>query len=66
MDRELEIRQARLEQIDGAAGVDRPNDAVRLQLLDVFHAIAIEHGIVAVRDQSAVEIGAEQTDFRGH
>ena len=66
MDRELEIGQARFEQIDGPAGIDRPDDAVLLQLLDVFHAAAIEHGIAAVRDQRAVEIGAEKADFGGH
>src|SRR5947207_755534 len=32
MDRELEIRQARFEQFDGTAGVDRPEDAGLLQL----------------------------------
>ena len=63
MDRELEIGQARFEQIDGPAGIDRPDDAVLLQLLDVFHAAAIEHRIAAVRDEGAVEIGAEKTDF---
>ena len=66
MDRELEIGQARFEQIDGPAGVDRPDDAVLLQLLDVFHAAAIEHGIAAVRDKRAVEVGAEKADFGGH
>jgi hypothetical protein len=37
-----------------------------LQLLDIFHAAAIEHGIAAVRDKGAVEVGAEQTDLGGH
>ena len=66
MDRKLEIHEARLEQVDGASGVDRPEDAVRLQLLDVFHAAAIEDGIFSVRDQGTVEIGAEKANFGGH
>src|SRR5205823_6662803 len=66
MNRELKIRQARFEQFDGPAGVDRPNDAVLLKLFDIFHAAAIEHGIAAVRDECAVEVGAEKADFGGH
>ena len=66
MNRELKIGQARFEQFDGPAGVDRPDDAVFLKLLDIFHAAAIEHRIAAVRDERAVEVGAEKADFGRH
>ena len=59
MDRKVEISQARFEEIDGTAGIDRPDHAVLLQLLDIFHATAIEHGVEAVRDKRPVEVGAE-------
>jgi hypothetical protein len=32
----------------------------------VFHAAAIEHGIAAVRDESAIEIGAQKAKVWGH
>ena len=66
MDRELEIGQARFEQIDGPSGINRPDNAIVLQLFDMFHAATIEHGISTVRDKGAVEVGAEKTDFGGH
>ena len=66
MDWEFEIGQARLEQIDGPAGIDRPNDAIFLELFDVFHAATIEHRIVAMRHERAIEIGAEQANLWRH
>ena len=66
MDRKLEIAQARFEEIDGSAGINRPDDAIILQLLHIFHAVMIEHGISAVRDKGAVEVGAKEADLGGH
>ncbi len=65
-DGEGEIFQAFLEQADGAAGIDGPDGAAALQLADEFHALAVEDGIVGVGDEGAVEIGANESDFRGH
>jgi hypothetical protein len=61
MDGKLKVGEARLEQIDGAPGVYRPEDAIRLEVPDVFHAAAIEHWVAAMRDESAIEIGAQKS-----
>jgi hypothetical protein len=61
-DRKFEIRQARFEQIDRSAGIDRPKYAFLLQIADQLHALAIEHGLAHARDHRAVEIDAEKFD----
>jgi hypothetical protein len=63
VNREFEIGQARLEQIDRTAGVDRPNHPILLKRLDILHATAVEHRIAAVRHEGAIEIGAEKANF---
>jgi hypothetical protein len=59
MNRKIEISQARFEEIDGTAGVDGPDHAPLLHLLDLFHAAAIENGVEAMRDQRPIEVSAE-------
>ena len=66
MNRKFEIDQAGLEQLDGTAGVDRPHRAFVLQFTDQLHAARIEHRIVIVCDQRAVEVGAEEPNFAVH
>ena len=66
VDRELQIDEARLKQIDRTARVDRPENAIVLKLLDVFHAGAIKHRLAAVRDEGAVEVGAEKANLLRH
>ena len=64
--REGKIFQTFFEQTHRAAGVDRPDDAAALKFGDQFHAIAIEDRIARMRNERAVEIGADKSNFRGH
>src|SRR5947209_971705 len=66
MDRELEVRQAGVEEINGTSGIDSPKHAVGLQAFDGAHATFVQHRVLAVRDEGSIEIGAKQTDSGGH
>ena len=64
--RKFEIEQTRFEQFDRTTRVDRPERAVTLQLPDQFDAARIEYRIVVVSDESAVEVGTDQTNLSVH
>src|SRR2546421_1704840 len=62
MNRKFQICQARFEKLNGAARVDGPKGATRLEFFDVLHAFEIEDRSAPVGDQGAVEIGAEEAN----
>ena len=66
LEREGKILQAFLEQADRTAGVNGPERAVPLQLADQLHAVAIKDRVTRVRDERAIEIGAEESDLWRH
>src|SRR4029079_17924016 len=66
MDWEPKIDQARLEQIDGSTGINRPDNAIRLELSDIFHAIPIQPRIARVGDKRSIEICTDKANLGGH
>src|SRR6476469_6396863 len=64
--RKFDIEQTRFEQFDRTTGVDRPERAVTLQLPDQFDAARIEYRIAVMGDESAVEVGTDQTNLSVH
>ena len=66
MDRKIEIGQARFQEIDGTAGIDCPDRRHSPAAPQSLHASTIEHRIAAMRDESSVEVSAEQADLGGH
>lgn len=66
MNGKLEIEQTGFEQFDRATGVDGPAGAAALQFADQFHAGGIEHRIAVMRNEGAVEIGAEKANISRH
>src|SRR4030095_323512 len=62
-DRDLEIGQAGLQQIDRAPGVDCPDRALILQVADELPAFPIPKRFAPARNHRAVEIDAEKFDF---
>src|SRR5438132_1203124 len=62
----FEIEQTRFEQFDRATCVDGPEGAVTLQLPDQLDASRIEHRLVVMSDESAVEVSADQMNLSVH
>src|ERR1700747_673460 len=62
MKREAEVLQSRLQQINGAAGIDGPDGAAILERLEKFHAVGIEDRFAHARDDCAVKVGADEFD----
>jgi hypothetical protein len=65
-DRECEISESGLEQINGTARINRPDRAGALQFANQLHALRVENWFANSRHQRSVEIDAEQFDSRMH
>src|SRR5437667_3937397 len=64
--REREISQTRLQQIDGATGINCPDRASLLQFANQSHALRIENWFASARNKRSVEIHAEKLNSRVH
>ena len=66
LDGKREIGESGFEQIDGAAGVDRPDRTGPLQFANQFHALRVENWLANAGHECAIEIDAEEFDCRMH
>src|SRR5207244_5072349 len=64
--RKLEVGQTGFKQIDRTTGINREQNAITLQIANQLHASTVQNRFAYMRNEGAVEINAQEADFRTH